>query len=420
MMESKALGLSLLFCVVGAVAKDVNVRIAWTRTFPNSSLGIMTDNRGHIAATGTESTNVIAILLNAHGRAIARQTVPIPGITAAIADGAGRIFITGNAWASKSVFCGAFAPRLSRLLWVEERNLSNSFSRPTSTAQINALAAGEDGTAYISGNWDRGLYFNQFRGDNSGLLSFWNTFGSGYGRNAITAVRSRAGKIYFVGRSVALSHYPFITIHEYDPNTEELIVYGSNPPAAGGFAFPVSASSDAEGNIVIVGWYSDDAHSMYRSGNYLILKMDANLNALWGARYGEIGAFYNGVSIARAVAVTRTGEIVVSGRLGTVKYSRDGNLLWASLECGDTLRLDRRDNVLLAKQAGREDGLSECEITKLNSNGTVRWQTRFHDGGIYDNRPAGLVTDNHDNVYFSALNDEKSTIVKLVEQGQDK
>src|ERR1043166_9309419 len=108
--------------------------------------------------------------------------------------------------------------------------------------------------------------------------------------------------------------------------------------------------------------------------------MDSQFNTLWSVRYGPLGGLtYNPITIARSVAVTMRGEIVVSGGIGTVKYSRDGNLLWEAPQHGDNMSLDRSGNVIFLSQVGRDDGLYECEILKLSSDSSLRWQTRFHD-----------------------------------------
>jgi hypothetical protein len=420
-MKSAAIGLSLTLCVCLA-AKEIKLRTAWIRTFPNSSLTIMPDNGGHIAAVGIETNSTVALLFNRHGREIARAVVPIPSIASATADNSGRIFVTGNEPGSKSVYCAAFASSLSRLLWAEEKNLSNRYSPLSVAAGPGVIVPDEAGSAYVFGKWNRGFFFAEFRGDASGLKSIWDPYGNSYTKYPKAGIRSPSGEIYFVAASVALSHLPWITIQKFTPATHELITYGAEWPSGRAYSLPQAVVCDADGNLIIVGWHADDPFTNFRLGNYFTLKMDAQLNVLWRARYGPLGGLiHDRTTIARAVATTRNSEIVVSGGVGTVKYSRDGRMLWETAEWGDTLRLDRFGNVLLIKQAARDDGINECELTKLNSaDGTLRWQTRFHDGGAYDNWPAGLMADDDGDIYFAALNGEQSTVVKLVEHGPGK
>jgi hypothetical protein len=415
-MKSAALALSLLLCAGGAFAKDVKVRIAWTRTFPDSSLGIFPDNLGHIAATGTENTNIIALLLNTHGREVARQIVPLPGIASATADHSGRIFLTGNDYRSSAVQCAAFSSRLEDLLWLEQKNLSNAFSPPTTSAGIGAIVPDENGNAAVWGTWHRGFFLTEFRGDDPGIQSIWDPYQSSP-RRPVAGVRARSGEIYFVASSVVL-HFPWITIQKFTPATRELMTYGANPPVGDSYFLPAAAACDLDGNLIVVGWVANDRHTDWRLGNYFTLKMDSQFNTLWSVRYGPLGGLtYNPITIARSVAVTMRGEIVVSGGIGTVKYSRDGNLLWEAPQHGDNMSLDRSGNVIFLSQVGRDDGLYECEILKLSSDSSLRWQTRFHDDSASDDWPAGLMTDDDGNVYFAALNGEQTTIVKLVEHG---
>lgn len=416
-MRFAALVLSLLLCATATVAKDVKVRIAWTRTFPNSSLGIMPDNVGNIAAVGTETNDAKIILLDRHGRRIASALSPIPGLASAVADKSGRFFLTGNESASSNVYCAAFSQSLGNLLWIEQKNLSNGYSPPTSVAGIGRMVADDKGGAYVFGNWGAdfnfryGFFFSEFRGDNSGLKSTWNPRGYSYDRRPVAAIKSRSGQICFITSSFSY-HFPFITIQKYTPATHELIMYGSQSPQGyEGFSLPTAAACDNDGNLIIVGWYSDDMRGDWRLGTYFTLKMDSQLHIVWRARYGPLGGLITDwTSVARAMAITRNNDIVVSGGRGTVKYTSDGQLLWEAPESGDLL-LDRPGNILLSKSLG--------EIIELNPNGTLRWQMRFDNLGLYSNWLTGLMTDDLESVYFSAVDTEQTTIVKLVEHDHD-
>lgn len=418
--------LALLCVAVVAAGKDsvtpvpqsVKVRTAWVRHFSNTALGIFPDNLGCIAAVGNDTNGGIAVLLNTRGRQVANVPVPISGIASGVADKSGRIFITGKGFQSPIVRSAAFAPSLSHLLWAEQKNLSNAFSPPSTAASLGSTVPDESGKAYVHGSWNRGFFLTEFRGDNSGLLSFWEPNDNTYGRWPVTGVRSPSGEIYFVCASVGLGHYYFITIQKFIPATGELITHGATAPY-GGYSLPRAAACDSDGNLIVVGWYSDDSASFYRRGNYFTLKMDSQLNVLWRARYGPITSLTAGVaSLANGVAVDENGDIVVTGWAGTVKYSPAGQQFWDAPETGTTIRLDQFSNVLLSKQVGRADGLYESEITKLNANGTRRWQIRYHDGGPTDNGPAGLIPGDDGDVYFASQNGQDTAIVRFVETGR--
>ena len=249
--------LSLLLCATIAVAKEVKIRKAWVRTFPNASLGIIPDNLGRTLAVGHDSTSAVAILLNTHGRQIGKASIPIPRVTGVVADGSGRLFVTGNEYGSPNVYCVAYARSLSRLLWAEQKNLSNSYSppHPYNVAQLGPIVADEEGRAYIFGEWRYGLFLTEFRGDNLGMESIWSSYGTTYGRWARAGVRAPSGELYFVAASVVL-HYPWITIQKYSPATQELTIYGIDPPPphGGGYSLPSAATCDADGNLIIAGW----------------------------------------------------------------------------------------------------------------------------------------------------------------------
>jgi len=140
----------LLLCASIAVAKEVKIRKAWVRTFPNTSLEIIPDNLGRILAVGHDTNSAVALLVNTRGRRIGKVSIPVPRVAAAVADSSGRLFVTGNEYGSQNVYCAAFAPSLSRLLWAEQKNLSNGYSPPSTVAEIGPLVADEEGGATSS------------------------------------------------------------------------------------------------------------------------------------------------------------------------------------------------------------------------------------------------------------------------------
>jgi hypothetical protein len=352
-LKAKGLVGLLLLCAFAAAAKDVKVRKAWERSFPNTSLGIFPDNLGHIAAVGTD-TNSFVLLLNKQGRRIAKASIPFSGVAGAVADSSGRIFVSGGEWRSSLVYCAAFAPSLSRFLWVEQKNLSNAFAPPSTFAGIGPLVPDENGAAFIFGTWHRGFFLTEFRGGNAGLKSIWDPW-SGVTRYAQAGVRSPSGEIYFVASSVAGGHYCFLTIQKFTPAAQELITFGANPPpdAHNGYSLARAAASDTDGNLIVVGWHSDDAQSFYRRGRCFTIKMDAQLNVLWSVLHGPLDNGPGiGLNIATAVAVDNNDNIIMTGNVGTVKYSPGGQVLWEVPITGATFNLDRFGNVLLS-QASR-------------------------------------------------------------------
>jgi hypothetical protein len=421
-MKTAALAVSLMFCAVVAVAKDVKVRVAWTRNYPDSSLGIIPDNLGNIAAVGSDTNSGFALLLDARGRNVARVLVPIPGVAGAAADSSGRIFITGNEFPSVTIHCAAFAPSLSDLLWVQTNNIGYLSPPPGLSATIGPLVSDEMGGVFVLGDWPDGLFMNHFNRERSevkaifvGLLTPYRTGGA--------IARAPNGDAFFIGNAVDFRD-GWITVIKWNPVTLTYAVYGLNSPGVNGYSFATAAACDAEGNLIIVGRHIEFFDYPSRRGRCFTMKLDSNANLIWQAFYGPYDrGIYPPETTALAVALDASDNVVMTGTAGTVKYSSAGQVLWEVPETGGILRLDRFGNVLLTQQVGRTDGFYELEITKLNVNGTHRWQTTFYDGSSSDNRPAGLVLDDDGNVYFAATSGYRdsgyhSTIIKLVEHGQ--
>jgi outer membrane protein assembly factor BamB len=416
-MKTKEIILFLLGCAVVGSANEVQVRRAWTRTFQNPSIGIFPDHLGNIAAVSEDTKGPFLFLLNSRGRTLARTPALIPSLSRAIADSSGRIFVMGDDLAT-AAHCTSFAPMLSRTLWVKNANLTNAGSPPWASASTQFLIPDETGGAFVVGLWYNGVFVSQFTGGDRAVL-LYRTGLATTSRPASAAARSRAGEVFWITGSLLAGKLPSPTVYKYSPSTMEITQTGANWLPTGGGSFFLAAECDSVGNLILVGWHTDDA--LYRRGRCHIMKMDSQLNVLWQGLHGPLdGGAGQNLSAAGAVAVDANDDIIMMGDSGTVKYSAAGQLLWEAPITGATFNLDRFGSVFLSQPVERKPGITESEITKLNADGTRRWQTRYHDGSRSGSRPAGLVLDNDGNVYLATSSDEGSTIVKFVERGARK
>jgi hypothetical protein len=416
----KGIVFTLLCCATAAFAKDgVKVRTAWSRTFPNSGLSITSDHLGHVLAVGNETNFGIAILLDTRGHEVAKTSVPLrDSALIAAADHSGRIFIAAADIPISGVQCAAFAPLLSDLLWMERRSLTNLFLHGPEYAHIAALTPDENGAAYGFGDWHRAFFLSQFRGDNGGFHTLWmDGLRDGRIEYGATSVRSPNGDIFGVGTTFTLPKYPWITVLKYSPATGELSAYDRVTLFDGYISRAADAACDPAGNLIIVGEYSADALSLFVSGRRcLTTKMDSQFNVVWQRIYGPLNRNHK----AHAVAVDASGAIIMTGTAGTVKYSSAGDVIWEAPETGTAVRLNAHGQILLSRPVTLVDGIFgiyESEITKLNTDGSRRWQAHVLEGP-QENWAAGLIAGDDGEDYFATRKGDNTIIMKFVEHGQ--
>ena len=416
----KALVWLLLLCAVVATAKDVKVRKAWERTFPNTSFNIFPDNLGNIAAVGRDTNGSFVMLLNDKGRTVAWAPIPISGVAGGVADQAGRIFVSGTVSGFEAVHSTAFAPSLSTLLWTHTNNIGFGQPIPGRSVTVGPTAPDEMGGVFVFGDWVEGMFISHFNSVGSDARGIYDGLLTPY-RAAGAIARAPNGDTLFVGNAVAFRDQ-WVTVIKWNPTTATYAIYGRNSPGVNGYALANAAACDSQGNLIITGsHYERPGPGATRFGRCSTTKLDSNGNLVWEVFHGpSVNATYGIGHTGLGVAIDKSDNIIMTGTAGTVKYSPSGQVLWDTPETGTTLHLDRFGNVLLSQAVTREDGISESEITKLNADGTLRWQIRFHDGSTSGSWPAGLMLDDQGNVYFAATSSEGSTIVKFVEHGAGK
>ncbi|MCI0537915.1 MAG: hypothetical protein L0Z50_22090 [Verrucomicrobiales bacterium] len=122
---------------------------------------------------------------------------------------------------------------------------------------------------------------------------------------------------------------------------------------------PTAMTLDASGNIYIAGMIGsgDRAH-------YLTLKYDPNGRTLWAAQYGR---GRTGQGRPETLAIDRSGNVIVTGSFGTVKYDIDGNQVWARSQFAGTH--------LAADENGSSFVAVHPRLTKLTPDGDEVWSS---------------------------------------------
>lgn len=92
------------------------------------------------------------------------------------------------------------------------------------------------------------------------------------------------------------------------------------------FDAPTDQFVDAQGRTLVTGYTFTGSQGAGFSGyDFLTIKYDVDGDTLWQRQWNSPS---NGDERARAMAVDRSGNVIVTGDGGTVKYDSVGNLLW--------------------------------------------------------------------------------------------
>jgi hypothetical protein len=136
---------------------------------------------------------------------------------------------------------------------------------------------------------------------------------------------------------------------------------------------------DPQGNLCVATW------------NNRIAKYYPNGSQIWTASYSSMKD--------SAIAVDELGNIYLSSKLKTVKYSINGTLLW-SVAGGGNLAVDSAGNAYVI---GLDD--KWWITTKYSSRGTEIWTARYWDGSEYTgsiySEPSDIAIDASGNVYVT-------------------
>jgi hypothetical protein len=137
----------------------------------------------------------------------------------------------------------------------------------------------------------------------------------------------------------------------------------------------------------------------------------AQVREEWVARYNDP---VNSNEWVSTLAVDNQGNVYVTGRISTslgggwyatdyatLKYDRNGTLLWAQryngpINGGDyatALAVDKRGNVYVTGYSWGSGTSSDYATLKYDSNGTLLWAQRYNGPGNYADEARALAVD---------------------------
>lgn len=145
----------------------------------------------------------------------------------------------------------------------------------------------------------------------------------------------------------------------------------------GAWDFFIDADTDDSGNIVVTGPSANPSDY----SNYLTIKYDNFGNILWTRFYGGPSS-----DSPYGVAIDKSGNVIVVGNSGLIKYNAAGDTLWAKTIGKENdyfhgIDTDDTGNIILVgdRNQGSETG---CLVTKCNSAGDTIW-VRVYKKGDY-------------------------------------
>jgi hypothetical protein len=420
MMTARGIIGALVLCVTLAAAKEIKVRQEWARTFPETMLSIQPDHLGRLLAVGTDTNSSFALILDGKGRISARVELPFASVAAVNVDEAGRIFLGGNSNRSLTIQCAALAPTSLNLLWTHDMpNVGFAGEpQPNRMAMVNSVLPDEMGGAYVFGGanaFGSILFLPRFTAEGWKWDGYWNT--SAAIHEPVASCRAPNGDLYFIGNA-QLFRNGWITVLKRNlitgEDSDRLLRFPLN-----GYAFASKAACDSQSHLIIGGIELEFTIYPSRRVRCFLRKQSPAGDPLWQIPIGP----YNGLgsetgTFISALATDGADNLYASGSFGTVKVSPAGEILWERPERLNNLHVDPTGHVLYTQEAVRADGVFEIELTKLNPDGSVRWQTRVHDDTTDHNGATGLMADAAGDVYVAIINEAgTSTIMKLVEHG---
>jgi len=348
-----------------------------------------------------------------------------------------NIFVTGESWdytedyGSSYDYCTVKYSPQGNQLWVRRYNDTHE-----GADYATALVADRHGNVYVIGSSTSPDYGNDFvtikyspEGDILWLQRFSEGTNSSEGARHIEIDKN--GDIYVMGYCIEPSTGFDFALVKYRPSGE--IVWSNRYDSDGhGNDEPMAMELDQSGNIYVTG-KTDRSDTGY---HYLTIKYSQSGETLWTKSFSGLG---HSAESPSGLAVDPAGNVIVTGESYydnfssdwlTVKYSPQGELLWARYYSGPgdstdhptALAVDGDGNIYVTG-VSRGEGTSDDLVTlKYSPDGDTLWAKRFNghlnawDGGT------AMAVDHDNNVcvagYTRAETREDFLLLKYAPGGE--
>ena len=340
------------------------------------------------------------------------------GIRPALAlDGGDNVILTGYSWngTNDDYYTAKYAVADGALLW-ERHYDSPAKSQDYATAAVvdprgNVVVSGVSyNGAWYSPTPDSDCYTAKYAAADGALL--WEqrydglaTVGANDEARAVAVDRS--GNVVVTGSSGNGPYTSDYYTAKYGA-TDGRLLWEKRFHAPGNWQHATALALDNSGNVVVTGFSGE----LFRADDYYTAKYAAaNGSLLWEQRYDG-----GGHDNAAAVAVDRSGNVVVTGSSATNYYSAsdyytakyaaaDGALVWEqryngpgnSSDFAHALAVDSSGNVIVTGSSyGDGTGRDYYTAKYAATDGTLLWEQRF--AGFSDDEARALAVDGNGNV----------------------
>jgi len=278
-------------------------------------------------------------------------------------DSQGNIYVTGASWGGNTAHYDFLTIKYGpegRRLWVRRYNSPLNVSEGA-----RALAVDGQGNVYVTGGWGGGgaAGYLTIKYNTDGRLLWVRRYnGLGYDSDSAQAIAlDSQGNVYVTGYSHGIgSRSDYATI-KYSPDGEELWVRRYNGPG-NSVDEAVAIALDVQGNVYVAG----SSVGIGTDVDYATIKYSPDGEELWAARYNGPA---NGWDRATAMALDAQGNVYVTGtsdgggaietmdwEYATVSYSPDGRQRWV-------MRYNRSENSWNEAKAIAVDGQGNVYVT---------------------------------------------------------
>jgi hypothetical protein len=388
-------------CIVAATDSGAQVTRDWVAVYDGAfgddvGLAIAVDDFGFTYITGASvgqrrSSDIVTIKYDPAGLELwaKRYSDTIPGgyVGFDIAvDISGSVFVAGDVLLKYD--------STGNLLWHRFEFLRGGF----------AIRLDSVGNIYIGGQGDGEKFIVRKLTTDGTLL--WERFYSGPGLFDILKdiVLDKEGNIIVTGQSHDSTDDPEYATVKYSNNGTFLWARRYRGAASNHFDLAYGIAADDSNNIYVTGW----SNGPNETADILTIKYAPNGDTMWTARYDGVT---HGADVGYDIILDSLGFVYVAGRADggrtiTLKYDRNGNLIWATpfssgsyLEPQPVIKLDRNRNIYVSATTRRPGNFTNYAVVKYNNDGVQQWVaeyfTRFYNY-IYD-----LEVDKLDNVYVT-------------------
>ncbi|UOG73189.1 SBBP repeat-containing protein [Hymenobacter tibetensis] len=283
------------------------------------------------------------------------------------------------------------------------------YDQPTSLAVDGAGNVAVTGYSYNGSSYDYATVVYAPAG-----LQYWvgryNNPGNGDDIPTSLAVDG-AGNVYVTGYSYSGSNWDYTTVKYWKSGGQAWVVQYNG--SANSDDIPTSVAVDTTGNVYVTGTSYGSASGSY---DYVTLKYAPSGQQLWEARYTGLGTD----DLAAAVAVTATGEVLVTGTsyqgsqsdYVTLAYAgATGQQLWqaryagpgSSYDLATGLAVDAAGNVAVTGTSDSGSSYDYATVKYATASGQQLWVARYNGGGNGYDEATAIALDATGNVLVTGF-----------------